>query len=109
MDDIVTRLRKMDCQINGVAICINDKAADEIERLRVLVDSMGKALKGMSCHNCDDRKCMDCVFRSQHDKCYDDCSVCTPQDRVHDPFTDRYVERERVLKLWESDKKARHG
>ena len=34
MDDIVTRLRKMNCYVNGVAVCINDKAADEIEQLR---------------------------------------------------------------------------
>ena len=34
MDDIVTRLRKMNCYVNGVAVCINEQAADEIERLR---------------------------------------------------------------------------
>lgn len=34
MDDIVTRLRKMNCYVNGVAVCINEQAADEIEQLR---------------------------------------------------------------------------
>lgn len=30
----------------------------------------------VDCLNCDDRKCMDCVFRYQHDKCEDSCPSC---------------------------------
>ena len=29
-----------------------------------------------SCGNCDDRKCMSCVFRDIHDECRDDCPDC---------------------------------
>ena len=28
------------------------------------------------CANCDDRKCMSCVFREPHDECCDDCPDC---------------------------------
>lgn len=28
------------------------------------------------CANCDDRKCMSCVFREIHDACEDDCPEC---------------------------------
>lgn len=28
------------------------------------------------CRNCDDRKCMDCVLRYQHDQCEDSCPCC---------------------------------
>lgn len=28
------------------------------------------------CRNCDDRKCMDCVFRVMHDRCEDSCPMC---------------------------------
>lgn len=30
------------------------------------------------CANCDDRKCMSCVFREVHDDCRDDCPDCCP-------------------------------
>lgn len=29
-----------------------------------------------TCANCDDRKCMDCVFRYVHDRCRDSCPDC---------------------------------
>lgn len=32
----------------------------------------------MSCTNCDGRKCMDCVTRTIHDACRDDCPFCCP-------------------------------
>jgi len=31
-----------------------------------------------SCSNCDDRKCMSCIFREVHDVCRDDCPKCCP-------------------------------
>jgi len=33
-----------------------------------------------ACSNCDDRKCMDCVFRVIHDECRDDCPHCCNVD-----------------------------
>lgn len=32
------------------------------------------------CQNCDGRKCMDCVTRTVHDACADDCPHCCPRD-----------------------------
>lgn len=34
----------------------------------------------MACKNCDDRKCMDCVFRIVHDRCEDDCPDCCAEN-----------------------------
>ena len=31
------------------------------------------------CPNCDNRKCMDCVFRVWHDECVDSCPECCPE------------------------------
>lgn len=31
------------------------------------------------CTNCDNRKCMDCVFRVWHDECTDSCPECCPE------------------------------
>lgn len=28
------------------------------------------------CRNCDDRKCMGCVFREYYHECVDDCPFC---------------------------------
>lgn len=30
------------------------------------------------CRNCDDRKCMGCVFREYDHDCKDDCPMCCP-------------------------------
>lgn len=30
------------------------------------------------CPNCDDRRCMACIFREVHDECADDCPFCCP-------------------------------
>lgn len=75
-------------------------AADELERLAALAAQLADALDAMACQNCDDRKCMDCVFRTHHDTCYDDCSDCCPQQRIHSPYTDRYIQRATALAAW---------
>ena len=77
-------------------------ALREIERLRAMNDLLGNALDQMSCQNCDDRKCMDCVCRSPHDVCVEDCMECTPQERVHSPFVARHTQRDRALEAWRS-------
>lgn len=41
-----------------------------------------------ACPNCDDRKCMDCVFRVVHDRCVDDCPVCTEATWTEAPDVD---------------------
>lgn len=34
------------------------------------------------CRNCDDRKCMDCVFRYHHDACEESCPDCCTNERT---------------------------
>jgi len=76
------------------------ETATELERLRALSELLGDALEQMSCQNCDDRKCMDCVCRSPHDACADDCTECTPRERIHNPFVARHVQRTNALEAW---------
>jgi hypothetical protein len=40
---------------------------------RVIQDCPGQYA---DCANCDDRKCMACIFREPHDACADDCPEC---------------------------------
>lgn len=47
-----------------------------------VVDTAGNAVlqecpgQTTDCGNCDDRRCMSCVFRAIHDECVDDCPDC---------------------------------
>ena len=40
---------------------------------RVMQDCPGQYA---DCANCDDRKCMACIFREPHSACADDCPEC---------------------------------
>jgi len=48
------------------------------ERFMYINHCNGVWLRGpvVSCSNCDDRKCMSCIFREVHDVCHDDCPNC---------------------------------
>ncbi len=70
-----------------------EQLRDERDEARATARRLADALAAMSCQNCDDRKCMSCVFREHHAACTDDCPDCCPLTNVHSPFTARYVQR----------------
>jgi len=54
-----------------------------VDATALVVDQIGARLgyapcTYTPCSNCDDRKCMSCVFREVHDECRDDCPDCCP-------------------------------
>lgn len=75
--------------------------ADRSSSLVRIAERLAAALERMWCSNCDDRRCMDCVFRSPHDSCADDCPTCCAE-----PEAGRFAERERALIEWEEYKDA---
>lgn len=46
------------------------------ERAQNQIEQLTELLQNLTCPNCDDRHCMDCVMRYVHDTCVDDCPQC---------------------------------
>jgi hypothetical protein len=54
-------------------------------------------LDHVSCPNCDDRKCMACVFREVHYECADSCPFCCPPlGGIDDSTASRTADLDRI-------------
>lgn len=49
---------------------------ETIEEARKVASELGDGWE-VECSNCDNRRCMDCVSRTMHDRCEDSCPVCS--------------------------------
>lgn len=62
------------------------------------ITELAELLHNLTCPNCHDRHCMNCIMRYIHDTCVDDCpQCCTDQPGLH---LSEPVDAWRARKTW---------
>lgn len=100
---------KAACAASTSRLAAAIRTAGIVETERAMTERVATALEHMTCHNCDDRKCMACVLREHHTTCHIDCPTCTPDTQHPNHTTHRWIERQEALDAYTTHRNTHTG